>query len=93
MWHFQSGTGKKLYTEKNSLLKIHEDNIKGTLGDSKIPLPHDKLDPYLPVTFYKHTQGKRRLNEYLNTNPQVIGTVINKKMKQSLIGLIKINLL
>ncbi|WP_458258920.1 YopJ family acetyltransferase, partial [Yersinia enterocolitica] len=44
--------------------------IKGILSDSENPLPHNKLDPYLPVTFYKHTQGKKRLNEYLNTNPQ-----------------------
>lgn len=76
---FSLALAKKLYIERDSLLKIHEDNIKGTLSDSEMPLPHDKLDPYLPVTFYKHTQGKRRLNEYLNTNPQGVGTVINKK--------------
>lgn len=76
---FSLALAKKLYAERNSMLKIHEDNIKGILGDSETPIPHDKLDPYLPVTFYKHTQGKRRLNEYLSTNTQVIGTVINKK--------------
>ncbi|EKC7686044.1 YopJ family type III secretion system effector serine/threonine acetyltransferase [Salmonella enterica] len=76
---FSLALAKKLYTERDSLSKLHEDNIKGTLGDSKKPLPHDKLDSYLPVTFYKHTQGRRRLNEYLNTNPQGVSTVINKK--------------
>ncbi|MFQ6292747.1 YopJ/AvrA family T3SS effector serine/threonine acetyltransferase [Yersinia enterocolitica] len=76
---FSLALAKKLYRERVNLLKIHEDNIKGTLSDSVMPLPHDKLDPYLPVTFYKHTQGKRRLNEYLNTNPQGIDAVINKK--------------
>lgn len=76
---FSLALAKKIYTERESLLKIHEDNIKGTLWDSQKPLLHDKLDPYLPVKFYKHTQGKRRLNEYLNTNPQGVGTVINKK--------------
>lgn len=76
---FSLALAKKLYRERGNLLKIHEDNIKGTLSDSVMPLPHDKLDPYLPVTFYKHTQSKRRLNEYLNTNPQGVGTVINKK--------------
>ncbi|BET87598.1 YopP, also called YopJ, interferes with signalling, PMID 18413260 [Edwardsiella anguillarum] len=88
---FSLALAKKLYTERNELLKIHEDNINGTLTDSETPLPHDKLDPYLPVTFYKHTQGKKRLDEYLNTNPQGAATVINKKMKLSLTGLIKIN--
>ncbi|EJJ3932093.1 YopJ family type III secretion system effector serine/threonine acetyltransferase [Salmonella enterica] len=76
---FSLALAKKLYTERESLLKIHKDNIKGTLSDSEIPLPHDKLDPYLPVTFYKHTQSKSRLNEYLNTNSQGVDTVINKK--------------
>ncbi|EMW0229962.1 YopJ family type III secretion system effector serine/threonine acetyltransferase [Salmonella enterica] len=76
---FSLALAKKLYKERGNLLKIHEDNIKGTLSDSVMPLPYDKLDPYLPVTFYKHTQGKRRLNEYLNTNPQGVGAVINKK--------------
>lgn len=76
---FSLALAKKLYKERVNLLKIHEDNIKGKLSDSVMPLPHDKLDPYLPVTFYKHTQGKKRLNEYLNTNPQGIGVVINKK--------------
>ncbi|HDL8012828.1 TPA: YopJ family type III secretion system effector serine/threonine acetyltransferase, partial [Yersinia enterocolitica] len=75
---FSLALAKKLYTERDSLLKIHEDNIKGILSDSENPLPHNKLDPYLPVTFYKHTQGKKRLNEYLNTNPQGVGTVVNK---------------
>ncbi|HAK4778332.1 TPA: YopJ family type III secretion system effector serine/threonine acetyltransferase [Salmonella enterica] len=76
---FSLALAKKIYIERDSLLKIHEDNIKGKLSDSEVSLPHDKLDPYLPVTFYKHTQGKRRLNEYLNTNPQGVGTAINKK--------------
>ncbi|HIE3548347.1 TPA: type III secretion system YopJ family effector YopP [Yersinia enterocolitica] len=76
---FSLALAKKLYTERDNLLKIHEDNIKGILSDGENPLPHDKLDPYLPVTFYKHTQGKKRLNEYLNTNPQGVGTVVNKK--------------
>ena len=76
---FSLALAKKLYIERDNLLKIHEDNINGMLSDGKTPVPHDKLDPYLPVTFYKHTQGKTRLNEYLNTNPQGVYTVINKK--------------
>ncbi|AZE56934.1 Type III secretion injected virulence protein (YopP,YopJ) [Pseudomonas synxantha] len=76
---FSLALAKKLYIERDSLLKIHEENIQGTLSDGEMPLHHDKTDPYLPVTFYKHTQGKRRLNEYLNANPQGVNTVINKK--------------
>ncbi|EFA4879779.1 YopJ family type III secretion system effector serine/threonine acetyltransferase [Escherichia coli] len=70
---------KKLYIERDIVLKMHEDNIKGTLNDSEEPLPHDKLDLYLPVTFYKHTQSKRRLNKYLNSNPHEADKIINKK--------------
>lgn len=76
---FSLSLAKKLHTEKEELSKIHEDNINGTLGGNVDPLPHDKLDPYLPVTFYKHTQGKRRLDEYLNVHPQATDTVVNKK--------------
>lgn len=76
---FSLALAKKLYKEAVSMLEIHEKNMNGMLGDSNIPLPHDKLDPYLPVTFYKHTQGRRRLNEYLNANPQAVNTIVNKK--------------
>lgn len=76
---FSLALAKKLYTERNELLKIHEDNINGTLTDSDIILPHNRLDLYLPVTFYKHAQSKRRINEYLNTNPQAVRTIVNKK--------------
>lgn len=76
---FSLSLAKKLHTEKEELSKIHEDNINGTLGGNDLPLPHDKLDPYLPVTFYKHTQGKGRLDEYLNVHPQATDTVVNKK--------------
>lgn len=76
---FSLALAKKLCTERHKLLKIHEDNINGILHDGKLFLPYNELDPYLPVTFYKHTQGKGRLSAYLNTNPQAVGTVINKK--------------
>ncbi|MFP1924235.1 YopJ/AvrA family T3SS effector serine/threonine acetyltransferase [Lonsdalea quercina] len=76
---FSLALAKKLHIEKDKLLKLHTDNINGTLCDSRRHLPHDKLDAYLPVTFYKHTQGERRLNEYLNMNPQEMSTVVNKK--------------
>lgn len=76
---FSLALAKKLYIERDIILKMHEDNIKGTLGGNEIPLPHDKLDLYLPVTFYKHTQSKSRLDKYLNTNPQGVDTTINKK--------------
>lgn len=76
---FNLALAKKLYTERNELLRIHKDNINGILHNGKLFLPHNELDPYLPVTFYKHTQGKRRLDAYLNTNPQAVDTIINKK--------------
>lgn len=75
---FSLSLAKKLYTEKEHLLKLHEDNVKDALCDNEDFLPHDKLDPYLPVTFFKHTQGKKRLDEYLDINPHGANSIINK---------------
>ncbi|GAB1845966.1 type III secretion system YopJ family effector YopP [Achromobacter xylosoxidans] len=76
---FSLALAKKLYIERDDLKKIHEDNVGGKLNYNEMPLPHDKLDPYLPATFYKHTQGAGRLDEYLNANQQRANTIVNKK--------------
>ncbi|VFT03927.1 Virulence factor yopJ [Yersinia enterocolitica] len=36
---FSLALAKKLYTERDNLLKIHEDNIKGILSDGEILYP------------------------------------------------------
>ncbi|WP_413154911.1 YopJ/AvrA family T3SS effector serine/threonine acetyltransferase [Bartonella sp. cb54] len=70
---------KKLHTESDRLQKMHEDNVKGVLCEPDTPLPSHKLDQYLPVTLYKHTQGRGRLNEYIKSNPSAINEKVNKK--------------
>ncbi|EHO3528205.1 effector protein YopJ, partial [Salmonella enterica subsp. enterica serovar Enteritidis] len=32
-----------------------------------------------PVSFYKHTQGVQRLNEYVEANPAAGSSIVNKK--------------
>ncbi|WP_208438131.1 YopJ/AvrA family T3SS effector serine/threonine acetyltransferase [Bartonella taylorii] len=77
---FSLALAKKLYLESDKLEKIHKDNIDGVLYEPDTPfLSYDKLDKYLPVTFYKHTQSVNRLNKYLKSNPGAENEIINKK--------------
>ncbi|EJF83723.1 YopJ/AvrA family T3SS effector serine/threonine acetyltransferase [Candidatus Bartonella washoeensis] len=70
---------KKLHTEADKLTRMHKDNISGVLCQQNTTLPHDKVDPYLPPSFYKHTQGTRRLKEYIKSNPAAENEKVNKK--------------
>ncbi|MGF7157265.1 YopJ/AvrA family T3SS effector serine/threonine acetyltransferase [Bartonella heixiaziensis] len=70
---------KKLHTEADKLTRMHKDNISGILCEPNTTLPHNKLDPYLPPSFYKHTQGTRRLKEYSEANPAAEHEKVNKK--------------
>ncbi|CBI76642.1 Effector protein yopJ (Virulence factor yopJ) [Bartonella clarridgeiae 73] len=76
---FSLALAKKLYHEAEKLERIHKDNIDGVLCDCESYLPYDKLDTYLPVTFYKHAQGISRINEYVKSNPEAANKIINKK--------------
>ncbi|WP_317993806.1 YopJ/AvrA family T3SS effector serine/threonine acetyltransferase [Bartonella gliris] len=70
---------KKLHTEADKLTRLHGDNIASVLCKTNLTLPSDKLDPYLPPSFHKHTQGRRRLQKYSETNPEAENTKVNKK--------------
>ncbi|OPB31188.1 YopJ/AvrA family T3SS effector serine/threonine acetyltransferase [Bartonella sp. AR 15-3] len=70
---------KKFYRHSDKLEKLHRDNIKGDQWDRIAHLSHDLLDTYLPINFYKHTQGVRRLQEYIDKNPGSEDKIINKK--------------
>ncbi|WP_019219495.1 YopJ/AvrA family T3SS effector serine/threonine acetyltransferase [Bartonella florencae] len=76
---FSLALAKKLHTESGQLKRIHEDNIKGVLCEKNVPLSAEKLDPYLPANFYKHTQGRRRLAEYIKSHPEAEHQKVNKK--------------
>ncbi|WP_455480554.1 YopJ/AvrA family T3SS effector serine/threonine acetyltransferase [Bartonella sp. B12(2025)] len=76
---FSLALAKKLYTESSKLERMHRDNISGVLCERGTPLPYDKLDHYLPPSFYKHTQGTRRLKEYVKSNPSAESEKVNKK--------------
>ncbi|WP_455479888.1 YopJ/AvrA family T3SS effector serine/threonine acetyltransferase [Bartonella sp. B23] len=77
---FSLALAKKLYLESDKLEKLHRDNTDGILYELDTPfLPYDKLDRYLPVTFYKHTQSINRLNKYIKSNPGAENEIINKR--------------
>ncbi|WP_208436975.1 YopJ/AvrA family T3SS effector serine/threonine acetyltransferase [Bartonella taylorii] len=76
---FSLALAKKLHTESEKLTKMHEDNISGALCRSDDFLPYNKVDPYLPSSFYKHTQSRRRFKEYVQSNPGAENEKVNKK--------------
>ncbi|EJF74305.1 YopJ family type III secretion system effector serine/threonine acetyltransferase [Bartonella alsatica] len=76
---FSLALAKKLYRESNKLERMHKDNINGVLCEPDTPLSSEKLDKYLPVTFYKHAQSRTRLEEYIKTNLEAINEKVNKK--------------
>ncbi|WP_273757105.1 YopJ/AvrA family T3SS effector serine/threonine acetyltransferase [Bartonella sp. MM73XJBT] len=76
---FSLALAKKLYRESEKLTRIHQDNISGVLCEENAPLPSEKLDKYLPASFYKHTQGRTRLGEYIKSNPGAEHEKVNKK--------------
>jgi len=91
---FSLAIAKKLYRKSSYLEKMHRANLKGTLlvhtpeldrvyeYSSTYELgflPPQEADKHLPVSFYKHVQGRRRLEEYLKLNPAARNEIINKK--------------
>ncbi|EJF82104.1 hypothetical protein MCU_01614, partial [Bartonella elizabethae Re6043vi] len=58
---FSLSLAKKLHLESDKLTRMHQDNVQGVLCEPSTPLPAEKLDSYLPVSLYKHAQGRRRL--------------------------------
>ncbi|AQX21088.1 YopJ -like peptidase, Cysteine peptidase, MEROPSfamily C55 [Bartonella sp. CDC_skunk] len=76
---FSLALAKKLYLRSDKLEKLHRDNIKGDRWDRDVYLSHDLLDIYLPIDFYKHVQGLKRLEEYVKKNPGSEKEIVNKK--------------
>ncbi|WP_375689812.1 YopJ/AvrA family T3SS effector serine/threonine acetyltransferase, partial [Bartonella sp. AP57NXGY] len=76
---FSLSLAKKLHLESDKLARLHKDNVKGVLCEPNSSLSAEKLDSYLPTTFYKHAQGRRRLEHYLKANPDAEHETVNKK--------------
>ncbi len=70
---------KKLYFEYPKLLRMHIDNINGDLCKEGTPLSPDKVDVYLPASFYKHAHRQQRIEKYMKKNPEASHEIINKK--------------
>lgn len=76
---FSLALAKKLHTDSEQLTRMHQDNISGVLCKPDEIIPHDKVDCYLPARFYKHIQGRRRLEKYIKSNPEAAKQTVNKK--------------
>ncbi|WP_175869057.1 YopJ/AvrA family T3SS effector serine/threonine acetyltransferase [Bartonella gabonensis] len=76
---FSLSLAKKLHLESDKLTRVHQDNVQGVLCEPNAPLPIEKLDTYLPTSFYKHAQGRRHLEQYLKANPEAAHEKVNKK--------------
>ncbi|PIT68123.1 YopJ/AvrA family T3SS effector serine/threonine acetyltransferase [Bartonella tribocorum] len=76
---FSLALAKKLHLESEKLARLHKDNVKGVLCEPHSSLSAEKLDSYLPLSLYKHTQGRRRLEQYLKANPGAEHEPVNKK--------------
>ncbi|ATO56933.1 YopJ/AvrA family T3SS effector serine/threonine acetyltransferase [Bartonella sp. 1-1C] len=76
---FSLALAKKFYLRSDKLERLHRDNIKGDRWDREVHLSSGFLDMYLPIDFYKHVQGLRRLKEYVKKNPGSENEIVNKK--------------
>ncbi|SSZ39456.1 MULTISPECIES: YopJ/AvrA family T3SS effector serine/threonine acetyltransferase [Bartonella] len=76
---FSLSLAKKLHLESDKLARLHKDNVKGVLCEPNSSLSAEKLDSYLPISLYKHAQGRKRLEQYLKTNPDAEHETVNKK--------------
>lgn len=69
---------KKLYKERTALDALHEINVN-TPWDFGNSFPDVVGDKYLSASFYKHSQSQKRIEEYLEARPDMVGQVVNKK--------------
>lgn len=85
---------KKSYKEAARLTTLHrlalrkDERLCYPFDKSPLPdgvpypfrvLSHERLDPELPVTFYKHAQSQKRIGDYLKLHPGAEATFVNKK--------------
>jgi YopJ family protease len=77
---FSLALAKKTYYEFDKLDRIHNDNVDGKIAMNNFNLITSEIaDTYLPVTFYKHSQGEGRIKKYINANPEAEHETVNKK--------------
>lgn len=70
---------KKFHTRYHDVTQMHENNVRGLLCKPDEVVPSDKVDQYLSVRFYKHTQDRERLEKYIAANPGSKHRIVNKQ--------------
>lgn len=85
---FSLAIAKKIHKHEEAIYSLHK-----FIADNKMTKPNAEgfirkniSDKFLPADFYKHTQSKYRIQEYLKANPENKNSFINKKMKTSLMS-------
>lgn len=78
---FSLAIAKKIHKHEEAIFSLHQyiaDN-EMTKPDFEGFVRKNISDRFLPADFYKHTQSKSRIKEYLETNPENANRFINKK--------------
>lgn len=70
---------KKMHKTESDILLLHEKVLKDSLKGTNFEESKKIADEFLPLYFYKHTQGLGRLGEYLDTNSEPLHKNISKK--------------
>lgn len=79
---FSLALAKKSLKNDECVLKLHHEIAARKLEIYTLAECKDIADKFLPVLFYKHTQGLKRMSEYLEKKPESIHQPINGKHKK-----------
>ncbi|HGS5860957.1 TPA: YopJ/AvrA family T3SS effector serine/threonine acetyltransferase [Vibrio parahaemolyticus] len=71
---------KKMHKESEQFLELHKKNIDQNLPkDNEIIVSVSQSNNLLPPSLMKHVQSPKRLESYLESRPEVVDVVVNKK--------------
>lgn len=79
---FSLALAKKMHKNNECILKLHHEIAAKKIEKFTLAECKEIADKFLPVSFYKHTQGLKRMSEYLEAKPESIHHPINSKQKK-----------
>lgn len=79
---FSLALAKKALKCDECVLKLHHEIAKRETEIPSLEECKEIADKFLPVLFYKHTQGLKRMGEYLEKKPESIHQPLNHQRKK-----------
>ena len=78
---FNLAIAKKIHKHEDAIRSLHKFIVDNEISNPQFEgcIKKNITDKFLPADFYKHTQGKNRIQEYLTTNPENTNHILNKK--------------